>query len=392
MGSRFSRAGAPNRNLRRALAVGCLSALGAAAGCNVFDESLEERIDQTGDGDGDGDIDGGTVGDGDGDSGGPGEVDAGNDAGPALFTLADTCGSVVPEVTSRTDPMMISITGLKSDVSENQACSVSPEVLSKSDGFFRIHARGGQRWHFHLNPAAGQNLAVFVAKDCSDVTRQCVAAADVCGVNESEHFTFVAEQAGDYVVALDGIDPATANPLSLLAISPECGDNNKLHGEGCDDGNVNNGDGCDNACRIELSGATVAEAEPNDDTYLANVIVSNLEAPQRINGKVAGPACQPDYYLINVPATRVLDIKVKSGSGGVCAGAPEMGLELFGTDQQKLREGVRLAHDEGDGEADCPVLSQTVNAGSYFVRLSRLRAAAQFDYQLELTLTQPVAE
>ena len=146
---------------------------------------------------------------------------------------------------------MIGVTGLVSSVAESGECSVAPDVLSKADGFFQVKARAGQRWHFHLDAAPGQNLSVFTASSCD--LRECVAAADVCGVNESEHFTFVAQRAADYVVVLDGIDPNAA-PLRLLAISPECADGKKVHGEGCDDGNQQNGDGCDDACRVELKG------------------------------------------------------------------------------------------------------------------------------------------
>jgi len=377
MGSRYSA-----RELQSfALAV---ASLAASSACNVFDDKLEARLDEN--------MDAGDIGPGDaGGDASPPSTDAGDDAAmtpPAAFMLADTCSTTIPEVQSSETSMTIAVAGLVSSVAESGECSVSPDVLSKADGFFQVKARAGQRWHFHLDPAPNENLAVFTSASCD--LRECVAAADVCGVNESEHFTFVAEHAGDYVVVLDGIDP-NGGQLHLLAISPECGDGKKVHGEVCDDGNQQKGDGCDAACRVELNGAAVEEVEPNDDTYLANVITSDLSAPVAINGKIGGNACQPDNFLIRVPTAGELAIKVRGGAGGACSNAPLMDLALTSADQFELRDNVVIGH-QPSSNGGCPELTETVGPGTYYVRLSRLAAAAQFEYQIQLSLTTPVAE
>ncbi len=351
---------------RRHMAALAVAALVSGSGCNVFDDKLEARLD---DNSVDGDADGGT--------------DA---AVEPLFALSDLCSGSIPMVESSETPFKIDVAGLAPSVAESGECSVSADVLGQADGFFQVTARAGQRWHFHLDAAPGQNLSVFTSESCD--LRECVAAADVCGVNESEHFTFVAERAGSYVVVVDGIDPSAA-PLGLLAVSPECGDGKKVHGEVCDDGNQQTGDGCDDACRVELRGAAVEEVEPNDDTYLANVITSDLAAPVLINGKIGGGACQPDHYLLRVTKAGVLNLKVRNGAGGACAGAPLLDLGLYLADQQELRDNVMVTHQAGAGGACPELIGQPVNAGTYFVRLSRLEAAAQFEYQIEASFAEP---
>ncbi|MFT3926209.1 MAG: myxococcus cysteine-rich repeat containing protein [Myxococcales bacterium] len=289
---------------------------------------------------------------------------------------------------SSVTPMMIDVTGLVSNVSESSECSVAPDVLQRADGFFTVHARAQQRWHFHLDPVPNQNLAVFAAGSCDP--RECVAAADVCGVNESEHFTFVADRAGDYVVVLDGIEPGSTTPLRLLAISPECGDGTKVHGEVCDDGNLTNGDGCDNACRVELNGARVDEVEPNDDSYLANVVTADPSTPVGVNGKIGGNVCQPDNFLIRLPKSGLLNLKVTTGAGAACTDAPALDLTLSRADSRELREDVQIAHNASSGGA-CPEIAlQALQAGTYYVRLSRgAQGAPQFEYQIQVSLTTP---
>ncbi len=331
----------------------------ATGACDVFDESLEERIG----GDGDGPMSSESI------------------------LLSDACSTSIPEIESDEKSRLIQVSGLVSNSAESGDCSVAPDVLAKADGFFQVRARAGQRWHFHLDPAPNENLAVFAAASCD--LRECVAAADVCGVNESEHFTFVAEQAGTYVVVVDGIN-AEGGDLRLLAISPECSDGKKVHGEGCDDGNQVRGDGCDEACRVELSGTTVEETEPNDDSYLANVVTADLSEPVQINGRVGGNSCQPDYFLIRLPSAGLLSAKVRGGAGAECAGAPPIELVLTSADPFELRDGVVLAHQAGES-GGCPELAQELAAGTYFVKLSRLEVSAQFEYQLQLSLTAPAA-
>jgi hypothetical protein len=76
----------------------------------------------------------------------------------------------------------------------------------------------------------------------------------------------------------------------------------------------------------------------------------------------------------------------------VCSEAPRFDVALLTADRDQLREGVVVGHRAGQ-EGACPELvDQVVEEGTYFVRLSRLEAAEQFDYRVEITLREPPAE
>lgn len=349
--------------LRVTLGVALSGWLTLAGGCDVFDEKLEQKLEEA-EGDGDGD--------GDGDS-------------PPLM-LSDACEGNRPVVTSGLNKLVIPVTGLRPSVAEIEGCAVQSDVLARADGFFQIEARAGQRWHFHLDAAPGQNLAVVaLANNCD--SRNCVAA-DVCRANESEHFTFIPESAGTYAVMVEGIDTALDADLRLLAISPICGDSDPQHGEVCDDGNLADGDGCDSACRQELRAQTSEEKEPNDDNFLANVLTPpSFDQPVIVRGKIAGGACQPDYYLVRIDSTRLLSASVLQAAGGACAGAPPMELQLY-TSNNGLRESVLLKRDpKTDGT--CPAFEQRVEPGAYFLRLHHQQKADEFAYQLSLSFAEP---
>ncbi len=330
-------------------------ALAGIVACDVFDASLEARLS------------------------------APPPGGQSPIFLASSCTAPdLPLVESSETPRELPLAQLKNSAHESGECAISHDVLGLSDGFFRVSASVGQRWHFHLDPAPGQDLAVFASPSCD--LRECVAAADVCGTNESEHFTFVAEKESEYIVVVDGIDPEKIDTLQILAISPECGDNNKVHGEVCDDGNLVSGDGCDNACRAELSGTRVDEVEPNDDTYLANVLTAELKPPLHLNGKLGGGTCQPDFFLFRVQRASLLTVEVKTGAGTTCEKAPALSLSLSEADQLELRDKILVAEDEGS-DGTCPVLSEVaLQPGTFFLRLARIGPSAQFDYRIEIGL------
>jgi cysteine-rich repeat protein len=345
---------------KRTLGAACATCTLTLAGCDVFNEALERRIVDT------------------------------KDASSELFQLANSCSlAKLPRAEGSVEPLTLSVSGLTSDTAESGECSIARGVLSGADGFFQIAAKKGERWHFHLDPAPGQDLAVYAARSCD--LRTCEAAADVCGVGESEHFTFVAEDDGNYVVVVEGIDASDPQPLTLLAINPVCGDGEKMHGEVCDDGNQESGDGCDSACRVELADNTVDEVEPNDDSFLANVLAPpSLDEPIVVRGRIAGNSCQPDYFLLRVPEASVLDAELLTGGGTACTDAPAIELHVFGADRDELRETVRLRSGQG---SPCPsVRDFAVTAGSYFIQLKRAEVAEQFEYQLKLTLRPPAGE
>jgi cysteine-rich repeat protein len=350
---------------------------GSLLACDVFDESLEKRIDESSE---------------EPDAGMPdvGEPDAGSpDAGPPLFTLGQ-CGRniAVPVVEGSGTPLTISVAGLRSNVTE-AGCNIPSGVLAGADGYFEIQASAGERWHFHLDAAEGQDLALLALSGCDD-TRSCSASANVCGKGESEHFTFVADTAGSYAIVVEGIDAKSTDPLQLLAIRPHCGNGIKEHSEVCDFGDVMSGDGCDATCRVELRTSRAEEVEPNDDSYGANVILPPNANPVQVLGKIAGPACQPDYYLVSTDETAVLTSALLGANGKACKGAPPLEIAIFESDGQRLKLAAPVddaANLPGDA---CPALPpQTLTKGSYFVRVRHLAPADLFEYRLDFAWSAP---
>jgi cysteine-rich repeat protein len=342
-----------------------------ALGCDVFDEKLEQRLEpSTGN-------------------------DAGSDedAGSGLFMLSSQCEGQggPPEVEGSADMITVSIEGLSSNVSET-GCNLPNSVLAGADGFFKIDANAGDRWHFHLNAAPGQDVAVMAVKGCD--LRSCEASANVCGVGESEHFTFVPDTAGTYVVVVEGIDPSIAAPLKMVAIQPTCGNNSKEHGEVCDFGDRTPGDGCDAHCRVELRANRAAEVEPNDDSYLANVLLPGNDNPMQILGEIAGSQCQPDHYLVRTSKEQELTLSLLGANGKACAGAPPMELAIFEADGQELKMMAPVASAKNDAGDTCPALApETLPEGAYFVRVRHLKPATEaFPYRLDLTWSEPKAD
>jgi cysteine-rich repeat protein len=334
-----------------------------APGCDVFDEQLEKRLDEANE-----------------------EDDAGTK--PPLM-LSDVCEASRPEVTSDPDiKQVIPITGLRANVSESgDECVVSSDVLGRADGFFQITAKAGQRWHFHVDASPGQNLALLALDDGCDV-RSCFAAADVCSTAESEHFTFVPASTGTYVIMVEGIDTTKVDDLTMLAVSPECGDGSQDHSEVCDDRNVTSGDGCDKYCRKELSAQNSEELEPNDDSFGANVLTARRDQPIIVRGKIAGMTCPADYYFLHLDTAQNLNAKVLKGAGGACTDAPPMSLRVLEAEAE-IRQGSEVEAAPLPAKGACPELNASLAAGDYLIRLQHTEKAAQFDYRLTLTLTAP---
>ena len=364
--------------MRRCTALlGLLSASSLLA-CDVFDESLEKRVDE------------GTAEEPDAGLPDAGSPDAGQpDAGPPLFTLGQ-CGRNAPSsvVEGSSTPLTISVQGLRSNISET-GCNIPSGVLAGADGYFEIRANAGERWHFHLDAAEGQDLALLALSGCDD-TRSCSASANVCGKGESEHFTFVADTAGSYAIVVEGIDPKRSEPLKLLAIQPTCGNGVKEHSEVCDFGDVTPGDGCDATCRVELRTERAEEVEPHDDSYGANVLLPPNDNPMQVLGKIAGPACQPDYYLVSTDETAVLTTTLLGANGKACKGAPPMEIQIFESDGQRLELAAPVDVAVNAGGDTCPALPpQTLTKGSYFVRVRHLAPSELFEYRLDFAWSAP---
>lgn len=331
-------------------------------GCNVFDESLEQQIP------------GGT---------------AGSSSGGSEPFLADACSGGLPTVGSAEDPVLYATSGLTNRRSEVGSCLIDSSVLQGADAFFEIKANAGDRWHFHLDGLVGQDLAVYVSSSGGCDDRLCKSSSDMCGPGRSEHFTFIPETAGSYVVGIDGIDPTLGDKLSLLAIRPVCGDDKKEHSEVCDDRNVTPGDGCDQYCRAELSRTTNVEVEPNDDSYGANILIPVGDSIA-IRGTLGGTVCQPDVYLLDVPTTKQVTMTVLTASGNACTSAAPLSLEVIESDRGRLR-GVALPMETVEAaDGACPEWTGTLAAGSYFIRLSSLTIEPmETSYEFRVELAEP---
>jgi cysteine-rich repeat protein len=341
------------------------SAFGLAglASCNTFDDDLEALIPQDG--------------------------AAGAAGASGSTTLADSCSDSLPLMASTKEPVLYDTSKLTNRRTQAGSCGIGSDVLAGADTFFELRANAGERWHFHVDGLPDQDLAIYVSPSdvCDD--RLCGSAADVCGPWRSEHFTFIPESSGTFIVGLDGIDASAGATLSLLAINPTCGDGKKEHSEVCDDNDVSSGDGCDSHCRVELSKASDQELEPNDDTYGANVLMLQ-DGAMTVRGKLGGTVCQPDYFLVDLPTEQILDIVVLDIAGNACADAPEMNLDVIETDGDRLRENIKRASGTGS-DGGCPTISKTLPKGAYFLRLAAVGAETELEtgYQLRVTLSDP---
>ena len=282
--------------------------------------------------------------------------------------LSDTCPNVgdLPLFGGSNRSSLIDVSTLTSAARASGACDISEGVLYGSDAFFKVNAMAGDRWHFHLNSEPTADMALFVSSTCD--RRSCLSAADECGVGEAEHFTFIAESDGQYVVGIEGIDPVTSNHVLLLAIHPTCGDGVEDHGEGCDDNNTSSGDGCDSWCRTELMEAIADEVEPNDDSYGANVLLAvNPGDSRTLKGQIGG--CRADFFKLSVTTDSYASFVMNSGNPN-CA-SPSLKLELWNADADTIRTaGLRQSAVVSESGA-CPAFYVSeLPAGDYFLRVS----------------------
>ena len=153
---------------------------------------------------------------------------------------------------------------------------------------------------------------LFLQSSCDP--RTCVKAVDRCPKGEDEHLSVVAENTGIYYLGIDGLD-GNAN-VTVLSVHPVCGDGQKgIHSKVCEDSNNTDGDGCDSKCRPEIKG-TGSEAEPNGDTFGANVLRFN-DAPVIVKGQIGGP-CDTDMYSVQIPAGGSVRAVMRNEAGAPC--------------------------------------------------------------------------
>jgi cysteine-rich repeat protein len=317
---------------------------------------------------------------------GGGAPDLGSNV-PTL-ALADRCVADVPTLATSPLEFVVDTTGLGDDLSDLSACT--GHEAHGNDGFFAISTLAGQRWHFHVHPLTpGTDLSLYVLPTCDERSCTVRAAEDECAAGRDEHLSFIAPNAGRFIVGIDA-RAAGGGKFDVLAVRPVCGDGATEHSESCDDGNLNAGDGCDGKCRAELSAARLTEVEPNDDVTGANVVMlGGATTSLTVHGRLGG-RCDFDTYAIEVPMGGTVRATLLDASSAPCAAnVPAMGLSFLTPDGYTVAGSV-----SGSDGAGCPAIgaAQTWAAnlqtpGTYYVRVATIKdEAAAFDYSLKLEL------
>lgn len=344
------------------------SALSLCLACREFPESLQDQIEAD-----------------EGAAGARSEhTTSGHDStsGP-MQELADFCvpEDTVPVVEAGHNFMMIPIGSLDNDLSSLTSCGLDRKLV-EPDGFLAVHMEAGQRWHVRVNEAQGHDIALYVLPECDE--RTCVVASDRCPASTAEHFNFVPDTSGTYLIGIDGIGTGddADTMLEVAVMMPMCGDGEKGHSEVCDDGNRESGDGCDSECRVELDDATAEEVEPNDDLYTANVLPPATERVE-LFGQVGG-TCDTDVFLFDLEAEQHVEVELTDAFGQPCQNAPNLTFQM-------ANERGQVVARETTTDGSCPSLhieeqlAEAVGAGRFTVSLSAPPEVALLDYRLVLT-------
>lgn len=251
-----------------------------------------------------------------------------------------------------------------------------------NDSFFAVDLEAGRKLHVHVNALDAIDPVVYIVDSCDERVCQPLNAASHCPGGK-EHLSFIAPRTDRYFVGVDSLDPG-GGLVEVLAITPQCGDGAKEHGEPCEDGNSARGDGCDAACRNEIAANDRAELEPNDDLATGNVLVSLGEAASfRVRGTLEGP-CDPEVFSFDVPfhANVVVGLLDAEGIGCAAPGAVAVELVLY----QGFVEIARAVSD-AQGCVGLPVmpLEARVEAGAL------PEAASTYHVQVRmLTTDEPI--
>jgi cysteine-rich repeat protein len=309
------------------------------------------------------------------------------DGGTQAEKLGEDCvGRDIPTFESLNEFRQIDTTHLKND--RYQLSCVGN--ARGNDGFFKVEMEKGKKWHFHVKvtPGTEADPAVYVLDSgCQDSVCQRGWGLNECVAGQDEHFSFFPPRSGTYFVGVDSMTPG-GEPLQVLAVQPDCGNNIKEHSETCDDGNLDPGDGCDELCRSELSKGNAKEVEPNDEPKAnANVLLLDGK-PLTVTGQLGG-TCDFDSFAFDVEEGGAVRARLEGTGGDGCS--VDLKLQLVDTDGLTPLGTVRTQAGE------CPELDGTesfasgLDAGTYFVRITTEREdePESFDYALEVEVLAP---
>jgi cysteine-rich repeat protein len=307
----------------------------------------------------------------------------------APIELSDTCTSEdIPVVQSDEAHHPTGTTDLDDNFSGFPGCGGTSQ-LPGPDGFVRVIASAGDRWHIEAEPEDDDlDVAIYMMPTCDALA--CQLLVDRCGAGWAEDFTFVAETAGEYLIGIDGSDPA-GGELDLLVLRTQCGDGVVDHGESCDDGNLAAGDGCGPECRLEMA-PTDDEVEPNNWHTSANVIRFGGDGTgtSKIGGRLGGP-CDTDHYAVQVPPGAHLYAAMLSGAELACADDhAEVDMMLMERTSGRVR-GRGAPAGRGGG---CPSIepgdewNENLAGGEYHLTITAVGEPDQFDYVLEIEIVR----
>ena len=132
---------------------------------------------------------------------------------------------------------------------------------------------------------------------------------------------------------------------------------------------------------IEASGASVSEAEPNDQTYQAGVPAGT------VTGEIWPPG-DVDLYPVKLEAAGTLSASLApASSGGSCAAlGPTVGL-LDSELRLRAADGTLVASNDNGATGVCSALSVALAKGTYWleVRASSRAPDQVFSYLLQST-------
>ena len=305
------------------------------------------------------------------------------------IALSDTCTAEdIPVATSDEAHHPTDTTGLADNFSGFPGCG-SDAQLPGPDGFVRLLAAAGDRWHIEAEPEDGDlDVAIYLLPTCDALA--CQLLVDRCGPGWAEDFTFVAKTAGEYLIGVDSSTPE-GGALDLLVLRTQCGDGLVDHGESCDDGNLDAGDGCDPECRIEMS-PTDNEVEPNNWHTAANVIRFDGDGTGSValSGRLGGP-CDSDHFALQVPPGAHIYAAMLDGAELACSAEhAEVDMMLMEKSTGRMR-----GRGAADGRAgSCPSIdpgdtwNENLTGGEYHLTVTAVGEPEVFDYVLEVDIVR----
>lgn len=306
-------------------------------------------------------------------------------AGAVPLTLADDCtvDTTIPDVTftEASRAFLVDTRTLRNDMDQTLACL--GRAAAGPEGFLRIRMEANERWHFHMRRTDMQDPALYILPTCD--VRQCVEpqSIDICRQGADEHLTFEAPSTGTYLVAIDSPDGAGVSGM-LQVIHPTCGNRTLEHSETCDDGNTVAMDGCDEHCRHEITSASNAELEVNDDSFSANHLLPTAGAIFA-TGRIA-TNCEADWFAIDVAAGQSLEVGLETSLQMPCPADRPANIDL-----EVIQPSGHTVVARGTAPTlGCPAVAPITlsTAGLYFIRVFARNdeIARPFDYGLRVAL------